>query len=305
VQWQYVLNFPEVLFYKDNGISYVKLGVQLYDRSVDKLVIDKTYIGDWRNPGFEFACEDSSLDCTINNALLQALDNIIYAVASESPTLKKERKLHMERLQVLSDRLDRKFDKSFISNVISSTDSTIHVGNMYQALISEDESKFVAFFLEHVPKEDFKKLSTDNGDQEVNIINNFDIRDSGYLDNIPQTYAYIVKAVKYKGQWYYEKSNATFFEPQDDKGGRLQFFDNLQQWNFFRSGSTELNPEFWETALFKKVPDLRKDPDWKKYGDSIWKSEEEENRPYVGLYEIVADKLKKQKTNEPKHIIVH
>lgn len=74
---QYVLNFPSISFYKENEMSYAKLAVQLYDYSTNSLLIDTSYIGNWNNPGFEFACSDSSLSCTINNSLSQALDNVI------------------------------------------------------------------------------------------------------------------------------------------------------------------------------------------------------------------------------------
>ena len=131
------------------------------------------------------------------------------------------------------------------------------------------------------------------------------IKDSGYLDAIPQTYAYIVKGVKYKNKWYYEKSNVTYFEPEDNEEGRLQFFNNLQEWNFFGEGSTRPNPDFWETSLFAKIQDKRKDPDWDKYGTTIWKSEEEENRKYIGMYEIVADQLKEKNQPQIKHVTVH
>lgn len=300
---QYVLNFPSISFYKENEMSYAKLAVQLYDYSTNSLLIDTSYIGNWNNPGFEFACSDSSLSCTINNSLSQALDNVVYNIATNSPTLKKERRLSKERIEMIRSNYYRKpFAKSFISNIISSKDSNINLNSLYQTIINEDSTKFVGFFIDKVTKQNFKQLNENKNDNNVNIINDKSIKDTGYLDNIPQTYAYIVKAVKYKGKWYYEKSNVTYFEPQDDEEGRLQFLNNLQTWNFFKDASTTFNPDFWETNLFNKIKDLRKDPEWNKYGKTIWKTEEEENRNYIGLYEIVADQLKNKKTYQTKHI---
>lgn len=303
---QYVLNFPNVTFYKENHISYAKLSVQLYDYSTNSLLIDTSYIGDWYNPGFEFACSDSSLSCTINNSLSQALDNVVYNVALNSPTLKKERKLQRERLEVIRNNYyNKSFDKLFISNIISIKDSNIDLNHLYETLINGDSTKFVAFFIDKVAKQNLKQLNENKEDNNINIINGKSIKDSGYLDNIPQTYAYIVKAVKYKEKWYYEKSNVTYFEPQDNEEGRLQFLNNLQDWNFFVNNSVAINPDFWETNLFNKIKDLRKDPEWNKYGKSTWKTEEEENRNYIGLYEIVADQLKNKNTIQIKHINVN
>jgi hypothetical protein len=303
---QYILNFPSITFYKENEMSYAKLAVQLYDYSTNSLLIDTSYIGNWNNPGFEFACNDSSLSCTINNSLSQALDNVIYNVASNSPKLKRERKLQQERLEVIRNKYyNKSVDKLFISNIIPAKDSNINLSHLYHTLINNDSTKFVAFFIGKVTKQNFKQLSENKQDNNVNIINDKSIQDTGYLDNIPQTYAYIVKAVKYKEKWYYEKSNVTYFDPEDNEEGRLQFLNNLQDWNFFKIDSTSFNPDFWETNLFNKIKDLRKDPEWKKYGKTIWKTEEEENRNYIGLYEIVADQLKDKNTIQIKHINVN
>jgi hypothetical protein len=100
--------------------------------------------------------------------------------------------------------------------------------------------------------------------------------------------------VLYNNKWYYEKTNVTYFEANTKGEEQLSFFNNLQHWNFFKNNSTEFNLDFWETELFKKVPDLKKDPDWEKFGESIWKVDEANNRVYIGLYEIVANKLQKE-----------
>ena len=139
--------------------------------------------------------------------------------------------------------------------------------------------------------QDFKTLKDNKKDKNVNIISNNDIKDDGFLDDIPKTYAYIVKGVKYEDKWYYEKSNVTYFEAKTLNDGQHFFFNNLQKWNFFKENSTEFNPDFWETELFKKVPDLKKDPDWEKYGESMWKTDEINKRPYIGFYDIVANKM--------------
>ncbi|MEO8406020.1 MAG: hypothetical protein ABI480_15540 [Chitinophagaceae bacterium] len=302
---QYVLNFPRLEFFQDNGMSFAKLSVQLYNHTTNSLLMDTTYIGDWVNPGFEFSCKDSTLSCTISNSLSFALDDIIHKVAANSPTLKKEAMIYKDRLDVLTEKYYRKaFDRNFIKMIIPKSDTNINVTDLYQGMISTDKTKFVGFFLKQSSLQDFKQLHTDNKDKNVQIISGKNIKDSGFLGDIPQTYAYIVKGVKYKGKWYYEKSDVTYFEAEDDENGRLQFFNNLQEWNFFKENSTDLNPEFWETKLFAKVKDLRKDPDWNEFGETIWKTEEVENRPYIGMYEIVAIQLRGNKKSTTTHITI-
>jgi len=296
---QYVLNFASIELYKENKINYAKITVQLYDNVSNSILLDKQYIGDWNNPGFEFSCEDKTINCTINNALSQALGEVIYTIASNSPTLKREKQLQQERFDFLiKSQFNQFFDKQQIKNIISATDNNINIEIAYQALFSNDKSKFVAFFLEQVSAQDFKTLKANKKDKNVNIISNKDIKDDGFLDDIPKTYAYIVKGVKYEDKWYYEKSNVTYFETKTLNNGQQNFFNNLQKWNFFKENSTEFNPDFWETELFKKVPDLKKDPDWEKYGESMWKTDEINNRAYIGLYDIVANRMQEAVEND-------
>lgn len=298
---QYILNFASIELYKQNKINYAKITVQLYDNVSNSILLDKQYIGDWNNPGFEFSCEDKTINCTLNNALSQALGEVIYTIASNSPTLKREKQLQQERFDFLiKSQFNQFFDKQQIKNIISPTENNINIEIAYQALFSNDKGKFVAFFLEQVSAQDFKTLKDNKKDKNVNIISNKDIKDDSFLDDIPKTYAYIVKGVKYEDKWYYEKSNVTYFEAKTLNDGRQFFFNNLQKWNFFKENSTEFNPDFWETELFKKIPDLKKDPDWEKYGESMWKTDEINNRPYVGLYDIVANKM--QETIEKENL---
>lgn len=292
---QYILNFASIELYKENKIKYAKIRVQLYDNVSNLILLDKLFIGDWSNPGFEFACEDKTINCTLNNALSQALEEVIYTISLNSPTLKREKQLQQERFDILMNSYFKQpFDTQSVKNIISPLDSNINIDIVYQALFSTDRSKFVAFFLEQVSSQDFKTLKDNKKDKNVNIISSKNIKDEGFLDEIPKTYGYIVKGLKYKDDWYYEKSHVTYFEAKTLNDGQQKFFNNLQQWNFFKENSTEFSSDFWETKLFKKVPDLRKDPDWVKYGESIWMTEELNNRPYIGLYEMVADKLRKE-----------
>ena len=290
-KFQYVLNFSKIELYKKNDVGYAEIQVQLFDNISNSIILDKPYIGDWNNPGFEFACTNESINCTINNALSKALNDIIYTIAINSLTLKKEKQLSQERLNLLSNKYLRKdFDEQFLKTILTNSND-----KPFQLLLNNDKTKFVAFFIEQVSSQDFKDLTKNKKDKNVKIISPNDIKDKEFLEEIPRTYAYIIKAVKYNDKWFYDKSNVTYFQANSISEGQEQYFNNLQQWNFFKENSTELNPDFWDTNLFEKVPDLKKDPDWDKYGDDMWKSDEINNRNYIGLYEIVADSLRKVK----------
>lgn len=301
---QYVLNLASIELYKENNISYAKITVQLYDNVSNSILLNKAYVGDWNNPGFEFTCEDQTIGCTLNNALSKALEEVVYTIASNSPTLKREKQLQQERFDVLmKNYFNQPFNKQSIKNIISPLDSNINIDIAYQSLFSPDKEKFVAFFLTQVSAQDFKALKDNKRDENVNIISSKSIKDKGFLDDIPQTYSYIVKGVKYKDKWYIEKSNVTYFQAKTLNDGQQIFFNNLQQWNFFKENSIEFSPDFWGTKLFEKVPDLKQDSNWEKYGESIWKTDEINNRPYLGLYEIVANSLKKELEKENSEFV--
>ena len=299
---QYVLNFPKIELYQKDKVSFAKVTMQLYDNITQKIIIDKEFEGDWVNHGFDFACEDKSIDCTVNNGLSQALKEVIYEIASNNPTIKREKRLAQQRFdELISKYYTKSYDKDFLKTILPQPDSNIVLENLYQVIINSDKTKFVGFFNEQVTAQDFKKLSNNKKDKTVNIITNGDIKNEGFLDNIPQNYAHIVTGVKYKEKWYFEKSNVTYFEAKSVEEAKQKYFNNLQKWNIFKENSTEFNPSFWETSLFGKVRDLRQDPDWSKYGESSWKTREINDKDYVGLYEIVANQLKKKKIEEDEN----
>ena len=292
---QYILNFPSIEIYKDKSIPHAKIAVQLFDRLTETTILEKIYIGDWRNPGFEFACKDSTLNCTINNALSQALDDVIRVVAKNSPTLKRERQLAYDRFNTLLEKyLTGEINTQILNDAVPKSDSTINLSDCYQTMTDANQSKFVAFFIKPVSSQNFKQLTENKTDQNVQIITQKDIKDEGFLNEIPRTYAYLVKGVEYDNKWYYEKSNVTYFQPESFEQGKKEYFNNLQKWNFFQDDTTAFNPDFWETSLFEKVKDLKNDPDWDKYGDDMWMTQEINDRPYIGLYEIVARFLRKR-----------
>lgn len=294
-QLQYILSFPSVEIYQDKSVPYASIAVQLFNRSAETTVLEKIYTGNWRNPGFEFACKDSTLNCTINNALSEALSDIIRVVASSSPTLQRERQLSYNRFNTLIENyLTGDIDVQVLEDAIPKSDSTISLSDCYQTISDASQSKFIAFFIKQVSSQNFKQLTENRTDKNVQIISPKDIKDEGFLDEIPKTYAYLVKGVKYDNKWFYEKSSVTYFQPESLDQGKKEYFNNLQKWNFFKDETTEFNSDFWETSQFEKVKDLKKDPDWDKYGDGMWMTDEINDREYIGLYEVVAKVLRKR-----------
>lgn len=252
---RYVLNFNSIELYKEKKESHVRINVQLYDNKTNSILLDKSYTGGWSNPGFEFGCAEKTIECTLSNALSQALNELIYTIASNSPTIIREKELQQERSDILLHKYyDLAFDKQSLKDIIPPSDSTINIEMAYQALFNNDKTKFVAFFIQQVPSQNLKSLSDSKKDKNVQIISGKDIKDEGFLDDIPKTYSYIVSGVKFKDKWYYKKSEVTYFEAHNINDGKQKYYNNLQNWNFFKENSIEFNPDFWETMLFKKVP---------------------------------------------------
>jgi hypothetical protein len=297
-QMPYILNLPKIAFYKQNGQTWCKLQLQLYDLKTNQLLVDKEYQGNWNNPGFEFSCEQGSIGCTINNAMAAAMPDVLLQIASHNTTLIREKELVEKRTAFIETNIyPQAVDATLIKQVIPVTDKSINLTDLYQCFRNSDNSKFVGFFIKTMDKKDAKSLLEEKEDQHVKVITSKDIHEPGYLDQKPQTYAYIVKGVIYNGKWYYAKSEATYFDAANLKEGKLEYLNNLQQWAFFKDDTTEPGPVFWETKLFEKIADKRKDPNWEKYKD-MWATEEKEDRDYIGLYSLVADQLKKEREAE-------
>ncbi|RWY49459.1 hypothetical protein [Mucilaginibacter gilvus] len=294
----YVLNFPKVSFYKENKQTVCKIQVQLYDVQSNQILFNNEYTGGWNNPGFEFACETGTIGCTINNALAPAFQEVIRGVASTNKTIVRARELAEQRAAYIEKSVYPKtFDALLVKDVVK--DSTVNFNNLYQNFYSPDRAKFVAFFITTLDKKDAKPLLAAKSDNNVKIITSKNIKDPGYLDQRPQTYAYVVTGINYLGKWYYKKSEATYFDAGTAKAGKLEFLNNLQGWDYFADNSAEPSDGFWDGELFRKVQDKRKDTDWEKY-KKMWADEEKENREYVGQYELIADELKAGKREAEK-----
>lgn len=294
----YIVSYPTIDLFKQNDVRQSKLSIQLYERSSNSFLIDQVYIGDQDNHGFEFACNEGSINCIVNNALSIGLNDVLKEIAGNNPTLKKERQLNKDRAEILQNKLfNENYDIMLVKQVIPVSDSSIHLNKLYHTFVNPEKTQFVSFFAETGISNNFRTLNDHSGDQKVNIITSKNIGDPGYLDSIPKTYAYMVEGVKYNGKWYYQKNEITYFDAPTLKDGQLMYFSRLREWGYFKQNSTEYSPDFWNGALFKKVIDRTKDPNWEEF-KAMWATEERENRDYVGIYIVVANQLKRDKKIE-------
>jgi hypothetical protein len=290
----YVVNFSKLSLYKQNRQTYCKIRVQLFEQQSNTLLIDHEYTGDWNNPGFEFSCEQGSLNCTINNALSFAMPDIISRIASNNPTLIKEKELAEKRSAFIENQIyPEKYDDAAVRKIITSTNNDIQLEDLYHCFYSPDGSKFVAFFIKKAG-ENAGSIMTQKKDQNVKVITKKDVKDPAYFTQTESTYAYVVRGVLFQNKWYIEKTDVTYFDAKNLEEGKVEYLNNLQEWDFFAEGSAEPSKAFWEGKLFEKIKDKRLDPNWEKY-KKMWETEERENREYIGQYELVADQLKNEK----------
>lgn len=78
VQW--VVNPVTLHTLKKDGNTFTIARVQVYDLTKNKIVLDKEYTGDTKNPGFELSCESGTLSCTINNIITPSLHDILLII---------------------------------------------------------------------------------------------------------------------------------------------------------------------------------------------------------------------------------
>lgn len=282
---QFIINLKTVKTFKSKNSNVMELEVQLFDVTSNSILLEKTYRGDATNSGFEFACEDGTISCCANNAMKAFIFEAIKLIAENSPALKRSVQLEKDRKAILTNEYYPKPPNKTIVDKIDSGDSTINTQSFYHGFMNSDNTKFVGFFAENSTGKSYKDFQNKYGDRSISLTDDF-------MSNPPNMYCFIVYGVFYQDKWYYKKDKVTHFKAANFEQGKRDFFLNLRDWDFFEEFGEQASTDFWETNFFAKVADLTKDPDWDKYGESIWKTKEMNNRPYIGLYELVADGLK-------------
>ena len=76
----YIINPVSLTAFQENEQKFCKIRIQLYSAKANKILLDKEYIGNSKNQGFELTCEEGSFDCTFNNITGQALPEILKTI---------------------------------------------------------------------------------------------------------------------------------------------------------------------------------------------------------------------------------
>jgi hypothetical protein len=67
-------------FVKEEDQKFTTIKFQVYDSGRDTMMLSQTYTGDQKNPGKDFDCQDNSLECTINNAMIPFINDLFSAI---------------------------------------------------------------------------------------------------------------------------------------------------------------------------------------------------------------------------------
>lgn len=271
---RYVLNYSHIHSYFYEGEKESEVTFQLYDWQINEIIIDKSYTGGPKNPGFDFACENGTIECTISNALSKVLFDVSMDVYKRNSSIQKKQKLEKRRIEKLKELYFEIEKADDILIKIFGSDSTISTEGYYQGFYNDSKTKFITFFLR-------KQL----GETLLGI-------------ELPPLIGYSICGIYQKGEWYIQENTKAYLESKTIDSAKLEYFNNLQYWGFFREETTDIDPPFWETNFFAKVEDVTLHPNYEKYYESIYKRAERENLGYVGMYKIVADVIKKGKGEE-------
>ncbi|ULQ53360.1 hypothetical protein [Flavihumibacter fluvii] len=76
----WVVNPVSLHSYVKEGNKFTTVRLQVYDAKKNKIVLDKEYTGDKKNPGFELSCESGTLDCTVNNVIDPSLHDVLLTI---------------------------------------------------------------------------------------------------------------------------------------------------------------------------------------------------------------------------------
>jgi len=78
VQW--IVNPISSNAYVKDGNKFMTVRIQVFDSKKNKIVLDREYTGDTKNPGFELSCESGTLECTVNNVINSSLHDILLSI---------------------------------------------------------------------------------------------------------------------------------------------------------------------------------------------------------------------------------
>jgi hypothetical protein len=160
---------------------------------------------------------------------------------NDSRIVKRFQELQQDRFKILIDRFyNQKFDKIYFERTVSILDTNINTDFAFQAIFNKDSTKFVAFFLTEIT--------------DPKIIEQVKI---GVEDSTPYiTKQYLVSEIKYKDKWYYSGTWYGYnyvYLAKTRESRQKDFFNQLQDYEFFEENSVKLNSKFWDSRLFGKI----------------------------------------------------
>ncbi len=286
---RYVLNFPMIDSYLENDKPVSKIRVQLYDYNQKKVILDNIYTGNSVNHGFEFTCDEGTLDCTFINALNPALKNIIDLIISNSSSIKDKENLKNLRLEILSNFISNIEIDPNIVNIVNRKDSTTLADKCIFTLSDPTNTNFISCFME--------PLSNNSSER---------------------TDAYFVFGSKYNSEWYIKNPGGLHYPVTSLERAIKYISTELIQLDYFKPKTTDFNPDFWSTNYFnivKSIVEREKDKineienKIKNSNDSLRISmlksqiedkyeEDAKNKKYFGISEIAVDGLQEKEKIE-------
>ncbi|MEQ6123555.1 hypothetical protein AAON49_05090 [Pseudotenacibaculum sp. MALMAid0570] len=240
----YVLNFSEVELLQSEEGKRCRITIQLFDKKKNEIVLSKKFIGDDKNPGFEFACETGTIECTISNSLASALPEVIKTIYENNSSVQKKKNLFISRNEVLLNDYYLIPSDNLIPEVLQEKDQSLPIKNFYQGILNSEKNKFISFFIIDTEGMSFKDLINKKEKMNVEILSNS-------FGEVPNMMGFLVIGIKNENKWVLKKKKITYFDSNDIFEARKQYFSILLSLDFFKSESIEINPNFWNTDLFK------------------------------------------------------
>jgi hypothetical protein len=214
--------------------------------------------------------------------------------------------LYNKRCNILLGTYNTPEANKEVIDIITKNDRDLDISNIFYSVMNESKTKFVAFFTCSEIKVGFEGSPASKMDTAkfMGVVINFCY--------------YNVSGVYYNNRWFISKSGRDLTNCEDVELQKKETINQLQYWDYFKSGSTKLNPGFWETGFFSKVQDsvafekrirdcekqVAKNGKYKHYDEELLSdavSDKINDGPYAGLYDIVAREMKKENENRNEH----
>lgn len=81
VNW--IVNIKKVEFKVENEEYRAIVDFQLYNQKTNQILLEKEIVANDRNPGFEFSCENGSMNCVLNNCVSRISSEIMVVMGKD------------------------------------------------------------------------------------------------------------------------------------------------------------------------------------------------------------------------------